>query len=69
MQVKKIIWKKFFFCQVLYQDLGGVLLRVAVITQGTSKVLDSILESEHEVVGIIESSPVYELNPYLKAAG
>jgi hypothetical protein len=44
-------------------------LRVAVITQGISKVLESILESEHEVVGIIESSPVYELNPYLKAAG
>jgi methionyl-tRNA formyltransferase len=44
-------------------------LRVTVITQGTSKVLESILESEHEVVGIIESSPVYELNSFLRAAG
>ena len=31
-------------------------LRVAVITQGISEVLESILESGHEVVGIVESS-------------
>jgi methionyl-tRNA formyltransferase len=44
-------------------------LRVAVVTQGFSKILKSILESGHEVVGIIESSPAHEPNSFLKAAG
>lgn len=46
-----------------------IRLRVAVITQGVSKILESILESGHEVVGIIESSPVHEPNSLLKLAG
>jgi methionyl-tRNA formyltransferase len=44
-------------------------LRVAVITQGVSKVLESILESGHEVVGIVESFSSYEPNSFLKSAG
>ena len=44
-------------------------MRIAVVTQGISKVLESILESEHEVVGIIESSPAHSLNPFLKITG
>lgn len=44
-------------------------LRVVVITQYVSKILESILESGHEVVGIIESAPARDLNPLLKAAG
>jgi methionyl-tRNA formyltransferase len=44
-------------------------LRVAVISQGTSKILESILESGHEIAGIIESSPEQEPNPFLKAVG
>jgi methionyl-tRNA formyltransferase len=46
-----------------------IRLKVAVITQGVSEVLKSILESGHEVVGIIECSPAHEPNSFLKKAG
>lgn len=44
-------------------------MRVAVITQGISNILESILESGHEVVGIVESSPSHEPNSFLKTSG
>lgn len=47
----------------------GILLRVIFITQGTSEILDSILKSGHEVIGIVESSPSEEPNFFLKKAG
>jgi len=45
---------------------GGILLRVIVITQGISNILESILESGHEVIGIVESSPSREPSSLLK---
>jgi len=44
-------------------------LRVAVITQGISNIFESVLESGHEVVGIVECAPAQEPNPCLKAIG
>jgi methionyl-tRNA formyltransferase len=44
-------------------------LRVVVITQGVSNVFESIVESGHDVVGIIECASSKELNPFLKAVG
>ncbi len=44
-------------------------MRVAVITQGISNIFESVLESGHEVVGIVECAPAQEPNPCLKAIG
>ncbi len=44
-------------------------MRVAVITQGISNVFESIMESGHEVVGIVECAPAQEPNPFLRAIG
>ncbi len=44
-------------------------MRVAVITQGISKIFESIIESGHEVVGIVECAPAQEPNSFLKATG
>ena len=44
-------------------------MRVVVITQGISNIFESVVESGHEVVGIIECAPAQELNPFLKAIG
>lgn len=44
-------------------------MRVVVITQGISNVFESIVESGHDVVGIVECAPSKELNPFLKAVG
>lgn len=44
-------------------------MRVIVVTQGVSKILESILESDHEVVGIIESSLVHEPSKLFKNTG
>lgn len=52
-----------------YKVLGVIQLRIVVITQGISKILESIIESGHEVVGIIECAPAQELNSFLKATG
>lgn len=49
--------------------LGGVILRVAVITQGIPKPLEFILKSGNEVVGIVESSLSNEPNSFLKTTG
>lgn len=44
-------------------------MRVAVFTQGISTIFESVLESGHEVVGIVECAPAQEPNPFLKAIG
>ncbi len=44
-------------------------MRVLVITQAISHILEFILESGHEVVGIVESSPSHEPNSLLKTSG
>jgi methionyl-tRNA formyltransferase len=44
-------------------------LRVAVITQGVSNLLESIVDSKHEIVGIVECAPAKEPNSLLKAIG
>lgn len=44
-------------------------MRVAVITQGISNLFESIVDSEHEIVGIIECAPAKTPNPFLKAIG
>lgn len=44
-------------------------MRIAVITQGVSNVFESIIESGHEVVGIVECSRTREPNSFLKAIG
>ena len=42
-------------------------MRVVVITQGISDVVESVVESSHEVVGIVECAPAQEKNSFLKA--
>lgn len=44
-------------------------MRVAVITQGVSNVFESVIESGHEVVGIVECARTKEPNSFLKAMG
>lgn len=44
-------------------------MRVAIITQGISNLFESIVDSEHEVVGIVECAPAKEPNLFLKAIG
>ncbi|WP_054864473.1 hypothetical protein [Methanosarcina barkeri] len=44
-------------------------MRVAIITQGVSNVFESVIESGHEVVGIVECSRTREPNSFLKAIG
>lgn len=44
-------------------------MRVAVITQGISNVFESIVESGHEVVGIVECAPAQEPNSFLRTIG
>ncbi|MGB9941344.1 methionyl-tRNA formyltransferase [Methanosarcina sp.] len=44
-------------------------MRVAIITQGVSNLFESVVGSEHEVVGIVECAPAKELNSFLKAIG
>lgn len=44
-------------------------MRVAVFTQGISTIFESVLESGHEVVGIVECASAQEPNPFLKAIG
>lgn len=44
-------------------------MRIVVITQGIPEVLQSIVESKHKVVGIVDCAPAKEPNKLLKAAG
>jgi methionyl-tRNA formyltransferase len=44
-------------------------LRVIVFTQGIQQVLQSVIESEHTVVGIVDCAPVKEPNKFLRATG
>lgn len=44
-------------------------MRVIIITQGISNLFKSIVDSEHEIVGIIECAPTETPNPFLKAIG
>jgi len=44
-------------------------LRVAIITQGVSSVFESVVESGHEVVGIVECARAKEPNSFLKSIG
>lgn len=44
-------------------------MRVVVITQGIPQVLRFIIESKHEVVGVVECAPAKEPDKFLKAAG
>ena len=42
-------------------------MRVAVITQGISNVVESVVESGHEIVGIVECAPAQKKNLFIKA--
>ena len=48
---------------------GGILLRVVVITQGITQVLQSVIESKHKVVGIVDCAPTNEPNKLIRATG
>ncbi len=41
-------------------------MKIIIITQGISKIIDSIIRSNHEVIGIIESGPRKEPQGFKK---